>query len=52
MTGGSRYLENMTYIDHKAWAVHSGDVSAMPIPSALWLFSSGILGLIYFTKRK
>jgi len=31
-----------------AWAVHSGDVEpplALPIPSTLWLFGSGLLGL-------
>ncbi|MBI5041442.1 MAG: DUF1566 domain-containing protein [Gammaproteobacteria bacterium] len=31
-----------------AWAVHSGDVgtSAVPVPSAAWLFGSGLIGLI------
>jgi hypothetical protein len=29
-----------------AWAVQSGDVSAIPIPAAAWLFGSGLLGLI------
>ena len=31
---------------HSAWAVHSGDVGAVPIPSAVWLFGSGLIGLI------
>ncbi|MDH5571896.1 MAG: hypothetical protein OEY89_09035 [Gammaproteobacteria bacterium] len=29
-----------------AWAVYSGDVSAVPVPAAVWLFGSGLLGLI------
>lgn len=29
-----------------AWAVHAGDVSAVPLPAAVWLFSSGLLGLM------
>ena len=28
-----------------AWAVQSGDVSAVPIPAAAWLFISAIAGL-------
>ena len=34
-----------------AWAVHDGDVSAVPIPAAAWLFSSALIGLIGL-KRK
>ncbi|MCP3869616.1 MAG: DUF1566 domain-containing protein [Gammaproteobacteria bacterium] len=29
-----------------AWAVQSGDVGAVPIPAAVWLFGSGLFGLI------
>ncbi|MDH5191278.1 MAG: VPLPA-CTERM sorting domain-containing protein [Gammaproteobacteria bacterium] len=28
-----------------AWAVYSGDVSAVPVPAAVWLFGSGLIGL-------
>lgn len=35
-----------------AWAVHSGDVSAVPIPAAVWLFGSGLIGLIGLARRK
>jgi hypothetical protein len=37
-----------------AWAVQSGDVgtSAVPLPAAVWLFGSGLLGLIGVAKRK
>lgn len=35
-----------------AWAVHTGDVSAVPLPAAVWLFGSGLLGLIGLAKRR
>jgi hypothetical protein len=35
-----------------AWAVQSGDVSAVPVPAAAWLFGSGLIGLIGLARRK
>jgi len=35
-----------------AWAVHSGDVAAVPVPGALWLFGSGLIGLAAIVRRK
>ena len=35
-----------------AMAVHSGDVSAVPEPATLWLFGSGLLGMLGVTRRK
>ena len=35
-----------------AWAVHSGDVSAVPLPAAAWLFGSGLLGLVGVARRQ
>jgi len=35
-----------------AWAVQSGDVSAVPVPAAVWLFGSGLICLIGFARRK
>ncbi len=35
-----------------AWAVLSGDVSAVPVPASIWLFGSGLIGLIGLAKRK
>ncbi len=29
--------------EHYTWAVRDGDVAAVPVPAALWLFSSGLL---------
>ena len=34
------------------WAVQSGDVSAVPVPAAVWLFGSGLLGLAGVARRK
>jgi hypothetical protein len=37
-----------------AWAVRDGDVtvSAVPLPASVWLFGSGLLGLLGISKRK
>ena len=35
----------------RAWAVRDGDVSAVPLPSALWLFSSALGGLGIMRRR-
>ena len=34
------------------WAVQSGDVGAVPVPAAVWLFGSGLLGLVGVARRK
>ncbi len=35
-----------------AWAVYKGDVSVVPVPSAVWLFGSGLIGLLGFARNK
>ena len=37
-----------------AWAVHAGDAgaSAVPVPAAVWLFSSGLLGLVGMSGKR
>ncbi len=35
-----------------AWAVHTGDVSAVPVPSAVWLFGSGLVALLGFSRAE
>lgn len=35
-----------------AWAVQSGDVSAVPVPAAVWLFGGGLIGLAGIARRK
>ncbi len=43
-------------VDYYGWAVQSGDVglltSAVPVPAAVWLFGSGLLGLAGVARRK
>ena len=43
---------NCTSVDPLRNALGGSIVSAVPIPAAVWLFGTGILGLIGFTKRK
>ena len=35
-----------------AWAVHTGDVAAVPVPAATWLFLSGLMGVLGLKRRK
>lgn len=42
--------QKTTYL--KAWAVRTGDVSPVPVPAAVWLFGSGLLGLAGLARRK
>ena len=34
------------------WAVRDGGVSSVPVPAAVWLFGSGLLGLVGLARRK
>jgi len=51
MNDGYQLVNNKTS-NYYAWAVQSGDVSAVPVPAAVWLFGSGLLGLIGVARRK
>lgn len=35
-----------------AWAVRDGDITSVSVPAAVWLFGSGLLGLIGAARRK
>jgi hypothetical protein len=50
--GGGYQDANDKSNDLYAWAVRPGDVAAVPVPAAAWLFGSGLLGLIGFARRK
>ena len=53
LSGGDGFQFYSDKPDHfYAWAVQSGDVSAVPVPAAAWLFSSGLIGLIGLARRK
>ncbi len=41
-----KYDSNSTY----AWAVRTGDIAAIPLPAAFWLFGSGLLWLLRLGK--
>ena len=41
--GGESHITKTT--NKFAWAVHDGKVSAVPLPAAIWLFGSGLIGL-------
>lgn len=40
------------YGSYFAWAVRPGDVAAVPVPAAVWLFGSGLLGLVGVAQRR
>lgn len=50
---GAQY-DNIKTADANAWAVHEGDVGAsiVPVPAAVWLFGSGLTGLLGFARRR
>lgn len=45
MNDGSQDPSNKTK-PHYVWAVHDGDIAAVPVPSAVWLFVTGLVGLL------
>ena len=56
-SNGYQYYCTTKSTEHYAWVVHAGDVgvtipSAVPVPAAAWLFSSGLLGLVGVARRK
>ena len=40
------------YFWNYAWAVHTGDVGVVPVPAAIWLFGSGLIGLLGLSRYK
>lgn len=49
--GFQSYDHKVSEFDY-AWAVSSGQISAVPAPPAVWLFGSGLLGVAGFARRK
>lgn len=35
-----------------AWAVRDGDVATIPVPSAVWLFGIGLIGLVSLVRKQ
>ena len=52
MFNGAQVWSPKTQVVSYAWAVHDGDVGLIPIPAAVWLFASGLIGLIGIARRK
>jgi hypothetical protein len=51
--GGSQTFFDKSSLGFFAWPVHSGDVGAViPVPAAVWLFGTGLIGLIGIARRK
>lgn len=51
-SSGAQHGSEPSQTAYLAWAVHDGDISAIPLPAAIWLFGFGLLGLIGIAKRK
>lgn len=47
--GQFAYLKNSQFY---AWAVRDGDVSAVPLPAAAWLFLSGMIGVLGLKRKR
>ena len=45
LMSGSQYYMTKVY-DNYAWAVRPGDSSPIPIPGAVWLLGSGLIGIV------
>lgn len=43
--GGGQFNSNKNVTNY-AWAVRDGDVAAVPLPAAVWLFGTALLGLL------
>jgi len=48
--GGGYDLYGPKDDEWRSWAVHAGDV--VPVPAAVWLFGSGLMGLLGLARRK
>jgi len=47
----SSYADDTNYYNEK-WTFGLNTVSAVPVPAAVWLFGSGLLTLVGFSRRK
>lgn len=49
--GGSQGFGNKNF-QFYAWAVSPGQVSAVPVPGAVWLFGTGVIGYLALKRRR
>ena len=45
-------FHNDGFVDNAGSAFHLVSTSAVPVPAAVWLFGSGLIGLIGVARRK
>jgi|GEM_PF-216958 len=48
---GGLFVNPKSYFQY-AWAVTPGNVGAVPVPAAIWLFGSGLLGLTGLARKR
>ena len=48
--GGGQGIGPRNRLNFYSWAVHAGNV--VPVPAAVWLFGSGLIGLVGIARRK
>lgn len=51
-SSGLQFFFDRTDSAFFAWAVRSGDVGTVPVPAAVWLFGSGLVGLLGIARHK
>lgn len=49
---GEQYPNGKAYNGYFAWAVHDGDIAAVPVPTAALLFGSGLMGLVGAARKR
>lgn len=50
--GAFASCSNCTYSQHPAGVVFGGTITTVPIPATMWLFGTGLLGLLSFARRR
>lgn len=49
---GYQFSFPKTNTNFNAWAVRDGDISAVPVPAAAWLFGTGLVSMAAWGRRK